>query len=195
AAAVLVPAPVAVATTWLVGSAAAWLLVRTRARAAERASLRDVRSSRLGAMLVGGQVAFAMMLVVGAGAVVRGYASTAAVDPGFDTTLTMTMQLTLPRAGYADNAAHARFVDRALLAIGAIHGVASAGVVSDLPFVGNATSFRVAAAGEDESASRLTTIRFADPGFFRTLRIPLESGRFFEAADRADAPAVAILNR
>jgi putative ABC transport system permease protein len=194
AAAVGIAAALSFATTWIFGGAAAWLLVRAKAATRSAASPRYTRSNRLGAVLLAGQVAFAIVLLAGAAAVVRGYSATLAIDPGFDTADTMTLQLTLPRSRHADDAAHVRFAERALEAIAQIPGVISAGVVSDLPFVGNATHFEITAAGESE-ASRLTTVRLADPGFFATLRVPLVAGRSFDAADRAGAPAVAVLNR
>lgn len=196
ASALAVAIAVSVTTALAVGGAAAWLVLRSRPDGAMRTSLqRATRSSGLGALLLGTQVAFAMMLVGGTALVVDSYVATLRVDPGFDVSDTMTMQLTLPRRRYPDDAAHVRFADRALAAVAGVPGVLSAGLVSDLPFVGNATHFPVRDEGQPPEAAKLTTVRLADPGLFRTLRVPLAGGRYFEAGDRAGRGAVAILNR
>src|SRR6185295_3969333 len=149
----------------------------------------------LGGLLLATQVAFATMLVGGTALIMNTYVATLRVDPGFDVSDTMTMQLTLPPRRYPDDAAHVRFADRVLSAMAGRPGVISAGLVSDLPFVGNATHFPLRDEGQPPESARLTTVRLADPGFFRTLRVPLSGGRYFETADGAGRGAVAILNR
>jgi putative ABC transport system permease protein len=144
--------------------------------------------------MLAAQVAFAVILVAGATLVARAYAGTHAVNPGFDVSETLTLQLTLPRSRYATAADHAQFAERALEELTSIPVVASAGVVSDLPFVGNALHFEVRPEAGERTAERMT-VRPADPGFFRTLRVPVESGRLFDRRDRRGAPAVAIVNR
>src|SRR6185295_19021491 len=185
-------------TAILFGGGAAWLLARAKVSQSGRADLqRATASHRLGGFLLAGQIAFALMLAAGALFVGRAYAATGRIDPGFDVSDTMTMQLTLPRARYSNSAAHARFVEQALEQIAAVPGVTSAGVVSDLPFVGNQLNFVVQTDGDaaDRPRESRLTVRPVDPGFFRTLRIPLVSGRYFEATDRSGAPPVAIVNR
>jgi putative ABC transport system permease protein len=192
----LAAAAAALLTAAIVGGAAAWLLTRPRAHDALRAGpARATRSIAIERALLATQVAFATVLVTSASLVARSYLDTVRVDPGFDTSDTMTMQLTLPKGTYADNAAQVRFASRAEDALSRLPGVSSAGVVSDLPFVANATHFPVSRDGEPADAARLTTVRLADPGFFATLRVPLVAGRRFAPADRAGAEPVAILNR
>jgi MacB-like periplasmic core domain len=81
--------------------------------------------------------------------------------------------------------------------IAAAPGVASAGVVSDLPLAGNQLTFAVLTDGDaaDRPRESRVTVRPADPGYFRTLRIPLDSGRYFEPGDRSGGAPVAIVNR
>jgi putative ABC transport system permease protein len=182
------------ATAVLFGGGAAWWLAR--AGLSRSGSRREVASPRLGGILLAGQIAFALILAASALFVARGYAATSRIDPGFDVSDTVTMQLTLPRSRYPDSAAHARFVAQALDAIAAVPGVASAGVVSDLPFVGNQMKFavRVPDAPDGLRESPLT-VRPADAGYLRTLRVPLLAGRSFESTDRAGASPVALVNR
>lgn len=185
-------------TALLFGGGAAWLLARAKVSQSRRADAqRAIASHRLGGFLLAGQIAFALMLAAGALLVARAYAATSRIDPGFDVSDIGTLQLTLPRTRYPDSAAHARFVEQALEQIAAVPGVKSAGVVSDLPFVGNQLNFVVRTDGDGRDDPRETrlTVRPADPGYFRTLRIPLVRGRYFEPGDRSGAAPVAIVNR
>src|SRR5262249_42419512 len=179
------------------GSAALWLRPRAWLSGSTRGGAQHaVASPRLGGFLLAGQVAFALILTASALVVARGYAATSRIDPGFDVSDTVTMQLTLPRSRYPDSAAHARFVEQVTGAIASLPGVVSAGVVSDLPFVGNQMKFAV---GVDDAPDRLravqVTVRPADPGYLRTLRVPLFAGRSLASTDRAGAPLVAAVNR
>src|SRR5262249_34967534 len=153
-------------------------------------------SPLVGGLLLVAQIAFALVLAASALFVARGYAATSRIDPGFDVSDTVTMQLTLPRSRYPNSAAHVQFAVRALDEIAALPGVASAGIVSDLPFVGNQPKFAVriddAPPGLRESQA---TVRPADPGYFQTLRVPLVGGRSFEATDRSGTAPIAIVNQ
>jgi len=196
AAALAVAVAAAMMTALLFGGAAAWLLVSGAVSLDGRADLqRATRHNRLGGLLLAGQVAFATILIGGAIVVLRAYSATLRVDPGFDVSDTLTMQLTLPRTRYPDPAARVRFAERALAEISSSSGILSAGIVSDLPFVGNAMHFPVRPEGVPADGAPLMTVRLADAGFFRTLRIPVTAGRAFDATDRADGTAVAVINR
>jgi putative ABC transport system permease protein len=196
AAALLVAIAASSATALLFGGAAAWLLVRGASNAAGRSDLqRATRRNRLGGFLLAGQVAFATVLIAGAMLVVRAYAGVTRIDPGFDVSDTLTMQLTLPRSRYPDVAARVRFAERTVDELSRMTGVTSVGVVSDLPFVGNALHFPVRPEGVPAEGAAQMTVRLADDGFFRTLRIPVSSGRAFDVDDRSGAAPVAVLNR
>jgi putative ABC transport system permease protein len=196
ATAIAASAVVSLLTALLFGGGAAWLLARAGVSQSGRAE-RAVSSHRTAGLMLASQIAFALMLTAGALLVARGYAATSRIDPGFDVADTVTLQLTMARARYPDSAAHARFVEQALEQIASVPGVTAAGVVTDLPFVGNQMKFAIRADGEsaDRSIGTELTVRPADPGYFRTLRIPLLSGRYFEPVDRGGAAPVAIVNR
>ena len=196
AAAIVVSVVVSMLTALLFGGGAAWLLARAKVSQAGRAQ-QSVTSPRLGGWLLASQMAFALVLAASALLVARAYAATGRIDPGFDVSDTVTLQMTLPRNRYPDSAAHARFAERIADQIASLPGVASVGIVSDLPFVGNQLNFVVRVdrdAAESPSEVRLT-VRPADAGYFRTLKIPLAAGRYFEATDRAGAAPVAMVNR
>ena len=182
-------------TVVIVGAAAVWLLLRTRADRPSRADARITPSIGAAGVLLISQVAFAIVLVAGTALIARAYAATLSIDPGFDTSNTMTMQLTLPKAAYSENAAQVQFAARVEEELRHLPGAADVGVVSDLPFVANATHFPVALDARGAERPALTTVRLADAGFFRTLRIPVVGGRSFGDADRRGSASVAIVNR
>jgi len=194
--AIAVSAVVSLLTALLFGGGAAWLLARARVSQSGR-SERTVASHRTAGLMLASQIAFALMLTAGALFVARAYAATSRIDAGFDVADTVTLQLTMASARYPDSASHSRFVDQMLEQIASVPGVTAAGVVTDLPFVGNQMKFAIRADGDAAERSTGTpfTVRPADPGYFRTLRIPLVSGRYFEPTDRAGAAPVAIVNR
>ena len=190
-----IAAATAMAMTLLFGGITAWLLARTVSAAPANTGVRVTTRSRLGSTLLTAQVALAFVLLAAAFMVGGSYVAAMRMDPGFDTSDTLTLQLTLPRNRYPDTAAHVRFAERLVGEVTAIPGVTSVGVVSDLPFVGNALHFRVGADGASPEATEQMTVRPADAGYFRTLRIPLLDGRVFGSEDRAEGEQVAILNR
>ncbi len=193
-AALVVAMSVAIASSLIVGGGAAWILIQRQGRGEPRNGGRATRSTRVAALMLAGQVAFALILMAGAALVARAYIGTRAIDPGFDVSDTLTMQITLPRSRYATAAAHAQFADRVIRELSIVPGVTSAGVVSDLPFVGNALHFQVRSdtmTGDGEPM----TVRPADEGFFKTLRLTPVAGRVFSAQDHRNGAPVAILNR
>jgi putative ABC transport system permease protein len=150
----------------------------------------------VGGALLAAQVAFALVLVTGGLRVASGYAATNRIDPGFDVSDTLTMQLTLPRSRYADGTAHVRFAEGVVEQVYGLPGVTAAGVVSDLPFVGNQMHFAVRVEGAGRPPHELQLgVRLADAGYFRTLQVPLISGRYFEASDVKGTSPVALVNR
>jgi putative ABC transport system permease protein len=194
--------PIPLATAALASMCVALAVSLVAHRFVVRAALNDrpgsgtrVVSRGAGHWLLAVQVAFALTLMSATALVVQGYVSTARIDPGFDTADTLTMQLTVPRDRYPDSGAHARIAVRLISALGDIPGVTSVGLVTDLPFVANAMHFAVALEGTPAAGERQMTVRPADPGYFRTLRIPVLEGRSFGESDDVRAPLVAVVNR
>jgi predicted permease len=148
--------------------------------------------------LVVTQVALALMLLVGAGLLVRSIQKLTAVDPGFDPAHLLTVDLTLPAGTYPERAQQIAFFDRLLDRVRALPGVQGAGAVTFLPLMaqGAATSFTVV--GRPAPApgqAPVAEIRSADPDYFRTMRIPLIRGRTPTAADGPTAPPVVVINQ
>ncbi|MFZ1219087.1 MAG: ABC transporter permease, partial [Chthoniobacterales bacterium] len=128
------------------------------------------------------EIALAVVLLIGAGLMLRSFASMRQVDPGFDPDNVLTMRMQLPRAKYPDDGARIRFFRELTARVATLPGVQSAGAISYLPMagLGAGTSFTIEgepppAPGQDKS----TAVTVCDNGFFRTLKIPLVRGRFF----------------
>ncbi len=156
-----------------------------------------LRHRRLRHAFVIAEIALAVVLLVGAGLMLRSFASMRQVDPGFDATNVLTMRMQLPRAKYADDPARIRFFRELVARVANLPGVQASGAVSYLPMagLGAATSLTIegeppAAPGQDKSSA----VTVCDNGFFRTLRIPLLRGRFFTEQEMGEKRDVVIIN-
>lgn len=155
------------------------------------------RTSRFRNALAAGEVALALVLLVGAGLLVRSFASLQAVDPGFQAGHVLTARLTLPDTRYRETAHVTAFWDRVLERIRAIPGVAAAGLVRVMPFSGqNAqSSYDIVGYTPGPGEARPhAQVQWVDAGFFEALRIPLRQGRAFTPGDTAGAPQVVVID-
>jgi len=161
-----------------------------------RAAGESVRGGHLRSVLVIGEVALAVLLVIGAALTMRSLSRLLAVNPGFNPESVLTADIALPDAGYADPSRRAAFYSDLLQRINASPGVIRAGMVSDLPFGGSksGSDVRIEGAPPPNAGDRLIAFtRTVDAGFFPTMQARLLRGRFFTAAD-ASGPLVAIIN-
>jgi predicted permease len=157
----------------------------------------DVGATRFRNGLVVAQLSLALVLLTGAGLLVRSIHRLASVSPGFDPANLLTLSVELPQATYPDSARRAAFFARLLERVGAMPGVSGAGSVSFLPLTngGAATRFTIAGRPAPEPGHWTSAdIRIVDPGYFAAMRIPLLRGRALTAADRVDAPPVVVIN-
>ncbi|HJX29633.1 MAG TPA: ABC transporter permease [Thermoanaerobaculia bacterium] len=149
-------------------------------------------------LLVGAEVALAMLLLIGAALVIRSFSRLSQVSPGFRAERLLTLGLSLPRATYAEDRQVAQFYDRLLDRIAAVPGVEGASSVSYLPFSGAENrSATVGAEGQPFSPGQSLPepdVRAVDHRYFRTMEIPLRAGREFTAADDENAFPMAILD-
>jgi len=164
---------------------------------ASRGSTGGVRSHRLRFAFVVSQFALSVMLLVGAGLLIRSFAELRAVQPGFDARGVVTFWQALPKARYGEVDQQTQFFDKLLPKLTSLPGIECAGMVSPLPFSGNdqGRTFTIVgrpapAQGMEASASLLTT----DGPYFRTMHIPLKNGRLFDARDRKDSMPVVMIN-
>jgi putative ABC transport system permease protein len=158
---------------------------------------RDIAARRFRSGLVVGQLALALMLLAGAGLLVRSIQKLSAVNAGFDPQNLLTLSVDLPSATYADGARQTAFFSQLVNRVHALPGVTAAGATSFLPLssAGAATRFWIVGRPAPEPGQWTSAdIRVVDTGYFSAMRIPLVGGRSFTAADRADAPPVVLVN-
>jgi putative ABC transport system permease protein len=162
-----------------------------------RAGIAGRGGSVLRRVFVTAEFALALTLLAGAGLLIKSFARVQAVDPGFDPSHLLTANVMLPPASYPDAAAQGAFFDRAIERIAAAPGVRAVGVTSVLPFGGGWTTGAFSIEGytpaPDEQAP-WGDLRVVSPGFASAMRIPVLRGRFFEARDDAQAPAVVVID-
>jgi putative ABC transport system permease protein len=149
-------------------------------------------------VLVVAEVALAVVLLVGAGLLIRSFHRLRQVDPGFRTDNLLTMRTVLPSSKYTGPETRRAFYDELLRRINEIPGVESAGVITFLPlsFSGMNFSFSVegrAAPGDMELP--LAAYRSVSPDYFRAMGISLQRGRVFDSRDTANSPPVILVNR
>ncbi len=166
-------------------------------REASRGSTGGVRSHRLRFVFVVSQFALSLVLLVGAGLLIRSFAELRSVQPGFEARGVVTFWQALPKARYGEIDQQTQFFDKLLTKLTSLPGIEDAGIVSPLPFSGNdqGRTFTIIgqpapAQGMEPSASLLTT----NGTYFHAMRIPLKKGRTFDAHDRKDSTPVVLIN-
>jgi predicted permease len=192
----------AAATGVVFGLVPAVAVLRGRTAAALKDdSARSSAGRRTGltrATLVIVETALALVLLVGAGLLIKSFARLQDVEPGFSTENVLTATIALPTARYPDAAARRAFWDRVIVNIRAIPGVTSAGLTSNIPFSGNVSSGSYSIVGytpgpTDARPHGRQEVVGAD--YFRAMQIPLVAGRFFDDGDTADSPPVVVIDQ
>ena len=176
---------------------------------ASRTNLNDALSMRTGGLAarVGGvemrgvfvvaQLALSIVLLIGAGLLTRTLVKLQQVDLGFDTSNLLTMEFRLPATKYSQPQQISNFFTRAIAEIRAVPGVRSAALVRAVPLSGNSDgrAYAVAGAPEPEKGrAPVMQLNTVSPGYFRTIGLPLVSGRDVNEHDAADAPPVVVVN-
>jgi len=153
--------------------------------------------SRLRALLVISEVALALVLLVGAGLMVKGFRGLVGKDLGFDRYHVLSFHVALAESKYRDPASIREFYDQALAKLQALPGAESAAAATSLPgsWTWDSTEYR----GEDQPPAAPGELREAisqpvTPDFFRTLHIPLLEGRVFTPQDGPEAAPVALVS-
>lgn len=181
------------------GLAPAWQLSKPNLNDALKEGSRQMSGSshRLRSSLVVFEVALSLVLLVGAGLLVRSFLSLLNTNPGFDPHNLMTMNLVLPSAKYKDAQQRAAFYTDLVQRVKATPGVESAAVVNYLPLGGSNSSDAYLIEGEAEpppGQENEGRYRASTPDYFQTMRIPIVSGRAFTEQDKAGAAPVVIVN-
>jgi putative ABC transport system permease protein len=147
-------------------------------------------------LLVVSEVALAIMLLVGAGLLMRSLSGLRALDPGFDARNVLTATIVLPEQRYGTPEQLNQFFDRALEGIRALPGVESAAWIDTLPLQGGSSQYVAPEGAPPMQASELpvVAVRLVSPGYFGTARTPIQKGRDFTEADTLGRPGVVIVS-
>ncbi|HSC29661.1 MAG TPA: ADOP family duplicated permease, partial [Vicinamibacterales bacterium] len=148
-------------------------------------------------VLVASQVAFAFMLLIGAGLLLASFQRILGIDPGFEPRNVLTARVSLPASRFAGDSEIRTFVDRLLDRVRSLPGVESAGLTSDIPFGGDYSDSVILAEGYQmtpgESLISPYQIR-ATPGYFESLGMAIRSGRAFNDGDTDASPRVIVVD-
>jgi putative ABC transport system permease protein len=153
--------------------------------------------ARLRSLLVVGQIALSLLLLIGAGLLVRSFARLLHTDPGFAPDHVLTMEVSLPTAKYATPGQQIDFFREVLRRVSALPGVRSAAISATLPLqFKRVTPMLPQGQPEVPLAQRpFIDIEAVSPVWFATMQVPLVAGRSFTDADEAQAPKVVVVNR
>ena len=157
-----------------------------------------VRGRRVRRILVISEVAIAVVLLVGAGLLIRSFQRLQRVDIGFPASNLLTMRMVLPTPKYRQPEARRVFYDETLRRIRELPGVESAGIISFLPLSFSGMNFSFSIEGRlapADSELPLALYRVVDPDYFTTMQIPLLRGRSFDTHDTEASQPVIIINR
>ncbi|HKV51071.1 MAG TPA: ABC transporter permease [Gemmatimonadaceae bacterium] len=192
---------VALGTGVLFGMAPAIAAARARLtsmlKESSRGSSGSRASRRVRGGLVVGELALAMLLLVGAGLLVRSFSRLISVNPGFHPDRVLTFGISAPPAKYADRHSLRTLTSGILAHMRAIPGVSSAAIVAGLPLGGFTmrTSVHIVGTPVERPAERKRTyVTIVSPDYFRTMGIPLDAGRDFSPHDGSGAPIVSVID-
>ncbi|NPC84544.1 ABC transporter permease, partial [Pyxidicoccus fallax] len=189
-------------TGLLFGLLPAWQASRPDLQEALREGAQRATAGRAGGrtrrLLVVGQVALAVVLLVGAALLIRGFAALSNTAPGFDSRNVHVLRMSLPEARYGDPVAQERFARQVVERVAALPGVEAAGFSSALPMgIGPSMEFAIEGRYEgrpDGPGVGGGQFRPVTPGYFQALGISLVRGRLLSEADVAGSEPVVVIN-
>ena len=155
------------------------------------------RAQRLRSSLVILEVALALVLLIGAGLLIRSFARLQAVDPGFNAQNVLTMSVGLPALGYDSDQKRVNFFRQAIAQMEALPGVEAVGAVNSLPFSSQHSGTSVDIEGRPMvpvTQKLKTGVMVTDVNYFRAMQIPLKRGRLFSNQEATEMRHVVIIN-
>ena len=153
------------------------------------------RARTRGALVIG-EMAVAIVLLAGAGLLIRSFVRLAAVDPGFKPDRVLAFDVSLPEGTYAEEARQVAFFRQLLARLQSTPGVNAAGATLALPLSGTNIIFSFSVTGRPPvpvAQQPTIQVRIASADYFRAVGIPLQRGRFFSPTDRAGSTPVALI--
>src|SRR6185503_20124949 len=162
-----------------------------------RGSTEGLRLNRIGKLLVISEISLSLVLLVGAGLMIKSFIRLQEINPGFNPNNLLTMQLTLPSERYNDDSKMSSLYRRLVERVEALPGVASCGIVSRLPLAGDRSTTTLRIEGQETQVGDVAEVhyRVVSPDYFRTMGIPLIQGRDLTDLDSQNAPMVLLVNQ
>jgi putative ABC transport system permease protein len=157
----------------------------------------DAGGSFTRSLLVTIEVALSLVLLIGAGLMVRSLWNLESLNPGFDERNVLTASIDVPHHQFTAPQQQSQFFDDVLNRVRSLPGVESAGVIDNLPLEGGSNQ-PVAVEGRPVvpmSEQPEVSVRVISPGYFRAMRIPVLQGRDLNASDTASSPAVVVISQ
>ena len=148
-------------------------------------------------LLVASEVAFAFVLLAGAGLLLASFDRIVNIDPGFDARNLLTARVAPPASRYGGDPELRAFADRFLREVRTLPGVQAAGIAANVPFGGDFSDSVILAEGYQMAPgeSLISPYRVeATPGYLEALGVPLKAGRLFNDSDTENAPLVVIVD-
>jgi putative ABC transport system permease protein len=150
----------------------------------------------LRSVLVVAEVSLTMVLLVGAGLLVKSFWRILQVNPGFNSDNVLTMQISLPESAYSEEGRVVTFHRQLLERTKSLPGVESAGIINNLPLGGvDINSFFWIEGDAAQKPTHDSGFRVVSPDYFRTMNIPLVKGRLFTEQDNETATPVGIISQ
>lgn len=194
---------ISLVTGFAAGLLPAWRLTNENVSQALRQGLgrtaSDSGGNRTRSALVVAEVALSLMLLVGAGLMIRSLWMLRGVNPGFDASHVVTMTVSIPSTKFSNQTQQIGFFNRVLERVGALPGVESVGVIDDLPLSpGGGSHQPVQVEGQPVvpmSEQPEVDVRLATPGYMNTMRIPLLRGRDLNDSDVQGRPGAVLISQ
>jgi putative ABC transport system permease protein len=163
-----------------------------------RSASGSIRRNKTRSLFVVSQVAICLVLLIGAGLMIKSFGKLVGVSPGFNPENVLAMNISISGSRYAGSEQVVGFYQRALEQLSSLPGVQSAAAITGVPMAGGFGSryFRVEGrppqpAGQGFNAN----VNLTTPGYFRTMNIPLIDGRDFDERDVTKAPDAVVINQ
>jgi len=163
-------------------------------REATRTTSEGVRGRRVRATLMIAETALALILLAGAGLLLKTLATWRSTSPGFSSANVLVLDLWLPTKKFSVQEERTGFIQRVDTRLRDVPGVSSAAFVADLPLNGGSDSLGFRIIGRPQEKPSQALFNIVSAGYFRTLGIPLRAGREFTADDDDGSPAVVVIN-
>ena len=152
---------------------------------------------RLRSLLMVFEVSVALILLIGAGLMIKSFLRLQQVNPGFNPQRVLTVELALPRSKYKENHQVLSFYNEVVDRVERLPGVEAAAAVSTLPLAGGVSVLNIEVEGRPQLPSGHVIgaeSQVVSPSYFRTMAIPLLKGRLFTDQDVEEAPGVIVIN-